>query len=136
MDANTLTVAAAARTEELPGAQLTHPFGPDWDVYKVRGKVFMLITEITGEPMATVKSDPADSRALREAYDDISPGYHMNKKHWITMTGGGRLDGQMVADLVTESYLLVVEKLPRAQRPVDPATFGQDGSSEQDAANG
>lgn len=136
MDADALTAAAAARTEELPGAQLTHPFGPDWDVYKVRGKVFMLITEITGEPMATVKSDPADSRALREAYDDISPGYHMNKKHWITMTGGGRLDGQMVADLVTESYLLVVEKLPRAQRPVDPVTFGQDGSSEQDAANG
>lgn len=60
----------------------------------------------------------------------------MNKKHWITMTGGGRLDGQLVADLVTESYLLVVEKLPRAQRPVDPATFGQDGASGQDGSSG
>ena len=49
----------------------------------------------------------------------------MNKEHWITLHGGGRLDGQLVDDLVTESYPLVLEKLPRRLRPVDPATFGQ-----------
>lgn len=111
---------------ELPGAYLEHPFGPEWDVFKVRGKVFMLQSDATGTPMVTVKSDPADSRMLRESYESITPGYHMNKKHWITLHPGGELDRQLVEDLVTESYLLVIEKnLPKSQWPVDPKTFGQ-----------
>jgi predicted DNA-binding protein (MmcQ/YjbR family) len=48
----------------------------------------------------------------------------MNKQHWITLHPGGHLQKRFVDDLVTESYLLVVENLPRAKRPVDPATFG------------
>lgn len=117
---------AAERVNELPGAYLEHPFGPEWDVFKVRGKVFMLQSEATGTPMVTVKSDPADSRMLRESYESITPGYHMNKKHWITLHPGGELDRQLVEDLVTESFLLVIEKnLPKSQWPVDPKTFGQ-----------
>lgn len=117
---------AAERVNELPGAYLEHPFGPEWDVFKVRGKVFMLQSDATGTPMVTVKSDPADSRMLRESYESITPGYHMNKKHWITLHPGGELDRQLVEDLVTESYLLVIEKnLPKSQWPVDPKTFGQ-----------
>lgn len=49
----------------------------------------------------------------------------MNKLHWITLHPGGELDAEFVDDLVTESYLLVVENLPRNQQPVDPETFGQ-----------
>lgn len=49
----------------------------------------------------------------------------MNKKHWITLHPQGGLTSSFVDDLVTESYLLVIEKLPRNQRPVDPAIFGQ-----------
>jgi predicted DNA-binding protein (MmcQ/YjbR family) len=116
---------ARARVDELPGAILEHPFGADWDVFKVRGKVFMLMTAVTGEPMVTVKADPADAVALRAQHEDITPGYHMNKQHWITLHPGGRLDAGLVDDLVTESYLLVVENLPSAKRPVDPATFGR-----------
>lgn len=124
MDGDTLQQHARNRVEELPGAELGHPFGPDWEVFKVRGKVFMLMTETTGEPIVIVKADPSDVRALREQYDDITPGYHMNKKHWITLRAGGNLQKQFVDDLVTESYLLVVENLPRAKRPVDPEIFG------------
>lgn len=124
MDGDTLQQQARNRVEELPGAELGHPFGPDWEVFKVRGKVFMLMTETTGEPIVIVKADPSDVRALREQYDDITPGYHMNKKHWITLRAGGTLQKQFVDDLVTESYLLVVENLPRAKRPVDPEIFG------------
>lgn len=58
MDGKTLHERAAARAEELPGAELTHPFGPEWDVFKVRGKVFMLQTGVTGEAIVTLKSDP------------------------------------------------------------------------------
>ncbi|NHC47438.1 MmcQ/YjbR family DNA-binding protein [Motilibacter aurantiacus] len=128
MQGEALQERARARADELPGSRLVHPFGPDWDVYKVRDKVFMLMTAVTGEPIVTLKADPEDARALCGAHDDITPGYHMNKRHWITLHPAGSLEHDLVDDLVTESYLLVVEKLPRAQRPVDPATFGGDRS--------
>jgi predicted DNA-binding protein (MmcQ/YjbR family) len=125
MDGEQLQEHAQARAQELPGADLEHPFGPGWDVYKVRDKVFMLLTEITREPIVIVKAVPEEGKALREQHEDITPGYHMNKQHWITLHPGGNLQKQLVEDLVTESYLLVVENLPRAGRPVDPATFGR-----------
>ncbi|MDV6212687.1 MmcQ/YjbR family DNA-binding protein [Rhodococcus erythropolis] len=125
MNGDTLQERARARVQELPGANLDHPFGPDWDVYKVRAKVFMLMTEVTGEPIVILKAGPEDSKALQEQHDDITPGYHMNKKHWITLHPSGDLQTQLVDDLVTDSYLLVVENLPHAKRPVDPATFGR-----------
>jgi predicted DNA-binding protein (MmcQ/YjbR family) len=111
---------------ELPGAGLEHPFGPGWDVYKVRDKVFMLLTDVTGEPIVILKTDPEDGKALREQHEGITPGYHMNKKHWITLHPSDDLSMPLIDDLVTDSYLLVVENLPRATRPVDPASFGRD----------
>ena len=124
MQGDTLQQYARDRFGELPGAELEHPFGPDWEVFKVRGKVFMLMTDIAGEPIVIVKADPEDSRALREQHKDITPGYHMNKQHWITLNPGGDLPESLVDELVTESYLLVVENLPHAKRPVDPELFG------------
>lgn len=125
MRASAIHRCARDRAHELPGAVLEHPFGPEWDVFKVRGKVFMLLTEVTGEPIVTLKASPEDGEALRRQYADITPGYHMNKRHWITLRPGGELEAGLLQELVTESYLLVVEKLPRAQRPIDPATFGR-----------
>ena len=126
MDGRQLQERAAARAQELPGAEMSHPFGEDWDVHKVAGKVFMLFSQVAGTDVVIVKSAPSDAKALVEGMADITPGYHMNKKHWITLNPGGTgLDEQLVDDLVTESYLLVVEKLPRRLRPVDPETFGQ-----------
>jgi predicted DNA-binding protein (MmcQ/YjbR family) len=116
---------ARERAQELPGAGLEHPFGPEWEVFKVRDKVFMLLTAITGEPIVIVKAAPEDGMALREQHEDITPGYHMNKQHWITLHPGRDLRKRLVDDLVTESYLLVVEGLPHAKRPVNPATFGR-----------
>jgi len=125
MNENTLQEQARERAQELPGAGLEYPFGPEWEVFKVRDKVFMLLTAITGEPIVIVKAAPEDGKALREQYEDVTPGYHMNKQHWITLHPGGELRKQLVDDLVTESYLLVVEGLPQVRRPVDPGTFGR-----------
>lgn len=125
MDGDSLRQHARDRVTELPGAGLEHPFGPDWEVFKVRGKVFMLITDVTNKSIVILKASPADSQSLREEYEYITPGYHMNKKHWITLHPARGLQTQLIDDLVTESYLLVVEKLPRARRPVDPKTFGR-----------
>lgn len=123
MRGDALQQCARERADELPGAELGHPFGPEWDVYKVRGKVFMLFTELDGELVVTVKVDPADGTTLRNQHPNITAGYHMNKRHWITVHPADSLTTDLVEDLVTESYLLVVEKLPRAVRPVDPYTF-------------
>ena len=126
MNGEELQEHARARVDELPGAVLEHPFGPDWEVFKVRDKVFMLMTDVSGEPIVILKTDPEDSNALQQQHDDITPGYHMNKKHWITLHPAGDLQKQLIDDLVTDSYLLVVENLPHAKRPVDPVTFGRD----------
>ncbi|MEV7693005.1 MmcQ/YjbR family DNA-binding protein [Microbacterium sp. NPDC089189] len=125
MDGNELQELARDRVQELPGARLEQPFGPGWEVFKVVDKVFMLMTDATGEPIVILKADPEESKALQDEHEGIAPGYHMNKKHWITLKPSGDLSPSLVEDLVTESYLRVLENVPRAKRPVDPATFGQ-----------
>ena len=127
MDGPELQERAATRTGELPGSELTHPFGEDWEVWKVRGKVFMLQTDVTGEPIVIIKAAPADGEALRSAHPEITPGYHMNKKHWITVNPGGTVDPELLDDLVTESFLLGGEGVPKREPPGVPQTFGQRG---------
>src|SRR5690349_11734984 len=124
MNGSTLHQSAAGCAQQLPAAGLEHPFGPDWEVYKVRGKVFLLLTEVPGRPVVILKADPAEARALREQYPQITPGYHMNKQHWITVESGEGIDQELVRELVTDSYRLVVAHLPQAERPVDPHTYG------------
>src|SRR3954451_2699806 len=114
---------SATCAEELPGAERTHQPTGDWELWKIVGKVFMLQTAMPGEPVVILKADPADAVSLREAHPEITPGYHMDKKHWITLHPGGGIDAGLVDDLVTESYLLVVEGLPKRRRPVDPEAF-------------
>src|SRR5690348_14194210 len=124
MNGSALHATAADCAEELPGARLEHPFGPDWQVYKVGGKVFMLMTEVPGRPVVILKANPGEAHALREQYSHITPGYHMNKKHWITLESGEDIDKELVRELVTDSYRLVDARLPKAERPVDPHTYG------------
>jgi predicted DNA-binding protein (MmcQ/YjbR family) len=96
----------------LPGADLEHRLDPNWDLYKVNGKVFMLMTDLPGRPVVVLKADPDNAVALREQYAGITPGYHMNKKHWITVQGGGTVDENLVKQLVTDSYQLVAHRGP------------------------
>ncbi|MGV9879665.1 MmcQ/YjbR family DNA-binding protein [Streptomyces sp. NPDC003006] len=124
MNGATLQTFAAGCAEGFPGAQLEHPFGPDWEVFKVHGKVFMLMTSVPGKPVVILKSEPGEGEALRETHADVTPGYHMNKKHWITLEAGDSIDKKLVEELVTESYRLVVGNLPRSNQPVDPETYG------------
>ncbi|MFF0794232.1 MmcQ/YjbR family DNA-binding protein [Streptomyces spiralis] len=78
----------AARAAELPGSEHTHQFTGDWEVWKVGGKVFMLHASMPGEPVVILKADPSDAETLRASHTSISHGYHMNKKHWITIRPG------------------------------------------------
>lgn len=86
-------------------------------MYKVVGRVFALTT-LDGEPArVTLKADPPHAEALVRGYDWIIPGYHMNKRHWVTITLGEHADGDLVTDLIVNSYELVVAGLPRDKRP-------------------
>ena len=84
------------------------PFGPENLVYKIKGKMFLLISLDQIPPRINVKNDPDKSIELREAYPDhILPGFHMNKKHWNTLVLNTRLSPSLVQTLIRESYALV-----------------------------
>lgn len=116
MDGEGLLAVAAETAEELPGAELGHPFGPDIDVYKVGGKVFMFLAEVRGAPLATMKADPTEAVALREQYAAITPGYHVNKRLWISIAADEAITRELVADLVCDAYAIVRDSLPRRVR--------------------
>jgi predicted DNA-binding protein (MmcQ/YjbR family) len=92
------------------------PFGPETLVFKVKGKVFLL-TSLGGEGLQfNVKSDPDKAVDLRDRYDAIQPGYHMNKKHWNTVIVDGSVPMQLLKEMIDDSYELVVQSLPKKIR--------------------
>jgi predicted DNA-binding protein (MmcQ/YjbR family) len=98
----------------MPGAVETFPFAPGVSVFKIAGKVFAL-SRLRGEPLTvSVKCDPTLAESLRASYDAIVPGYHLNKRHWITITLDGDAPDPMVCDLVQDSYDLVRPRRPRS----------------------
>lgn len=123
MDGSGRYTVARQRAEEMLGSQVQHPFGPDWEVFKVRDKIFLLLTAVTGQQQMIIKAEPEDCQALQQQYPFVAPGYHMNKRHWVSVYPHAELHKQLIEELVTDSYRLVVEKLPRGQRPID-ASFG------------
>ncbi|WP_030180991.1 MmcQ/YjbR family DNA-binding protein [Streptomyces violaceorubidus] len=97
------------------------PFNPETSVFKVLGKMFAL-TSLEGRPLTVnLKCDPDDAIRLRREHPGlVAPGWHMNKRHWNTVTvsggTGGELPDRVVRELVEDSYDLVVAGLPRADR--------------------
>jgi predicted DNA-binding protein (MmcQ/YjbR family) len=91
----------------MPNARLDYPFGEGVAVYKVGEKMFALITEHKEPVQISLKCDPELSRLLREKYDEVMPGYHLNKKHWNTMVLSGQMGWPEVQDLIRHSYELV-----------------------------
>jgi predicted DNA-binding protein (MmcQ/YjbR family) len=91
----------------MPNARLDYPFGEDVAVYKVGDKMFALIREGKQPLQLSLKCDPQLSKVLREKYEEVMPGYHLNKKHWNTMILAGQLGWEEVQDLIRHSYYLV-----------------------------
>lgn len=107
----------------LPHAIETFPFGDETSVFKTAGnsKIFALSGMGDDRPSVSLKCDPEDSRALQAAHPEITPGYHLNKKHWITVRLDGAVPDDLVEQLVRDSHELVKPKTPRAPRePQEP----------------
>ena len=98
------------------GAVEDFPFGPEHSVFKVGGKVFA-ISALDRMPLeVSVKCEPELAVELRNSYPAIRPGYHLNKRHWNTITLDGSLPDQLVRDLIQDSYDLVADALPKRTR--------------------
>lgn len=101
----------------LPGVSRGRPFTESLDVYKVGGKVFLVVTDDPDELIVTVKADPDHGDALRRRYASVTPGRYLDKEHWVSVGAGDGITAELVEDLVDESYRLVRESLPRSRRP-------------------
>lgn len=113
---NTRKRVLAACTR-LPGAELRYPFGPATSVFKVGGKMFAAVN-LGGEPgRVTLKCDPDYASFLIQQFDEILPGYHMNKRNWITATLSPSVPLDLIENLISVSYELVVASLARHARP-------------------
>ena len=86
------------------------PFGEDTFVYKISGKIFLLMAFHDGCLQLNVKCNPEKAIELREQYPAIFPGYHMNKKHWNTLVIDGSLNAEIIKESIGDSYRLVAKK--------------------------
>ena len=112
--ADMLAPALEAILEDLPGAHPSYPFGPGTRVHKVGGRIFALHDD--AGTSISLKVDPVEGEGLRRAFAAITPGYHLNKQHWITIALDGSVPEDLVVELISGSYELVLGALTRAQR--------------------
>jgi predicted DNA-binding protein (MmcQ/YjbR family) len=98
------------------GAEETYPFSPDATVFKVRGKIFAIAHLAAQPPRISLKCEPELAVHLRTDHAAITPGYHLNKRHWNTIVVDGSLPEQLLRDMVEDSHDLVVSALPKRVR--------------------
>jgi predicted DNA-binding protein (MmcQ/YjbR family) len=92
------------------------PFGETTLVFRVKGKIFLLVA-LDADPLQfNAKCDPEKAIELREEYDAIKPGYHMNKKHWNTIIVDGSISTKLLKEMIDDSYDLIVQSLPKRSR--------------------
>ena len=109
-----------------PEVEQTIPFGPDVLVYKVCGKMFALTSPDSFPTTVNLKCDPDRALELRDEYDAIQPGYHMNKKHWNTVTLDGSVPDELEREMVEQSLRLVMKSLKKADRERIEALLDED----------
>jgi predicted DNA-binding protein (MmcQ/YjbR family) len=108
LDSN--TVADYCRS--LSGATEGYPFSPDALVFKVGGRIFAILVEGS----VSLKCDPLLAQALREEFSAVTPGYHLNKRHWNTVQLDGSVPDEVLMEWIQDSYALAIAGLTRAQR--------------------
>src|SRR6202012_5692442 len=105
-----------AHSLSFMGSEETFPLSAGTSVFKVAGKMFAL-TALAADPLSVnLKCEPGLAEQLREAHACITPGYHMNKRHWNTVLLDGSLSDATLRDMVEDSYDLVVSALPKKRR--------------------
>ena len=104
------------RLGDKPSAEASSPFGPGVSVYKVAGKMFAIVSDDAEDVRFTLKCDPVLAEVMRGEYAAITPGYHTDKRHWITIRQDAALPDAEIERLIDHAYELVRSKLARAAR--------------------
>jgi predicted DNA-binding protein (MmcQ/YjbR family) len=107
---------ARAAALALPGVSHGRPFTEHLDVYKIAGKVFLIITDDPDERIVTLKAEPEYGRLLRQRHTWITQGRYLDKRHWISLGAGHDATADLVTELVDDSYDLVLKAVPRKRR--------------------
>ena len=108
--------ALRKRLNTKPGAYEDMPFGPDALVFKVKGKMFALVSWRADPLSISLKCDPFEAEALRDEFEAIGPGYHLNRRHWNSVILDGSVSDLLLQHLIDQSYTLVVSRLKRSER--------------------
>jgi predicted DNA-binding protein (MmcQ/YjbR family) len=111
----------------LPSATSDLPFGPGAEALRIHNKMFALLMHVPGvspHPLMNLKADPDELPLLVKTHALVLPGYHMNKRHWISVVLEPRLDRELVEELIEDSYDNVVLGLPSRLRPVSHRPTG------------
>jgi predicted DNA-binding protein (MmcQ/YjbR family) len=116
--------AARAYLRKRPASVEDFPFGPDVYVYKIRTRMFATLVESEDVARMNLKCDPAEALFLRDMFDAVVPGYHMNKTHWNTVILDGSIPRGEIERMIDRSYGLVVKRLKRAERVALEVRFG------------
>ncbi|WP_300671574.1 MmcQ/YjbR family DNA-binding protein [Desulfoluna sp.] len=101
---------------EFPGAESSYPFGPEALVFKVMDKMYALVSQNEETPRVTLKCEPTYGEELITQFDSITPGYYMNKKHWITLSLTGEVEAELIKSLSSNSYQMIVSKFKKSER--------------------
>lgn len=102
--------------KSFKGSEETYPFGPATLVYKVKDKMFALVGHRNGADFVNLKAQPEDVMFLIEQFSFVSPGYHMNKKHWVSVNITHPESDEIVRGLVDKSYQLIYSNLTKKQK--------------------
>lgn len=97
------------------GAREDFPFDDKTIAFRVMDRIFAL-ADVDDFDGINVKCDPVKAAMLRDLYEEVKPGYHMNKKHWNTIDPHGGLGDELIKEWIKDSYELVVESLPRKEQ--------------------
>ena len=100
----------------LPGVTEDSPYGPDMIVFRIEGKIFLHMPLEYADQRVSIKLPPEEGQRLRESYDAISAGYHLNKLHWNDVLIEHAFSADQIKNWILESYNLVVSKLPKNLR--------------------
>ena len=102
-----------------------YPFGPEGAVFKVKNKIFAILIVKDKMPRMNLKCDPYRAAALRDVFDSVIPGYHMNKLHWNTVILDGSIPENEIIKMIDHSYSLVVKGLKKVEKNALLLAYGE-----------
>jgi predicted DNA-binding protein (MmcQ/YjbR family) len=101
---------------QFPTSSETFPFDATTAVFKVNNKMFALVSKENDPLRINLKCDPNEAQLLRDMFESVIPGYHMNKEHWNTLILDGKIEFPLIHKMIYDSYSLVIVKFNKSER--------------------